>query len=195
MTSASGPGMSALTVRGSGRLRLHPHQQLRDRGVAVEGHRAGDHLVEDQTERVEIDAMVHLSARHLFRRHVARRAEQLAAARHVGGRGQRLRQAEVRDVRRARVIDQDVVRLQVAVDDAFGVRGGERVGDLPRDRDGALDRQPAFAAQDAVQILAVHEGHRDELEALDFAQVVDAEDVLVRDLRAEEQLLLEPLDG
>ena len=46
-----------------------------------------------------------------------------------------------------------------------------------------------------MQILAVHEGHRDELETLDLAQIVDAEDVLVRDLRPEEQLLLEPLDG
>jgi hypothetical protein len=70
---------------------------------------------------------------------------------------------------------------------------GERLGDLTPDRHCPIDRQPAFAAQDAVQILAVHESHREELETFDFAKIVDAEDVLVRDLRPEEQLLFEPL--
>jgi len=178
-----------------GGLGLDPHQQLRDGGVAVKWHRASDHLVEDQAEGVEIDAVIDLAARYLLRRHVAWRAQQLAAAGHVGRRRQRLRQAEIRDVGGAGSIDQDVVRLQIAMDDTFSVGGGEGLRDLAADRDGTIERQPALAAEDAVQILAIHEGHGDELEAVDFSQVVDAENVLVRDLRPEQQLLLEPLNG
>ena len=76
---------------------------------------------------------------------------------------------------------------------AFGVCRGERLGDLPRDTSRAIERQAAFAAQDRVQVLAVDVGHRDELQALDVAQVVNPEDVLVRNLRAEQQLLFEAL--
>ena len=54
-------------------------------------------------------------------------------------------------------------------------------------------RQLALALQDGRQVLAVDERHRDVLEAVDLADVVDADDVLVRDLAGEQQLLLEPL--
>ena len=178
------------------RLGLHALQQLLDRRVALERHRAGDHLVEDQAESVEVDAVIDGSSFHLLRRHVSGRAEQLAGACHGGiGRQQRLREAEVRDVRGACLVDEDVVRLQVAMDHAFGVCRGERLRHLPGDADRARQRQAAFAAEDRVQVLAVHVGHRDELQALDVAEVVNPEDVLVRDLRAEQQLLLEALHG
>ena len=41
-----------------GRLGLHALQQFLDRRVAVEWHRAGHHLVEDQPERVQVDAVI-----------------------------------------------------------------------------------------------------------------------------------------
>ena len=84
MTSASGAGVSALTIRGSGGLVCTRCSSSCDRGVAVEWHRAGDHLVEDQPECVEVDAVIEGPPFHLLRRHVARRAEQLAAACHGG---------------------------------------------------------------------------------------------------------------
>ena len=61
----------------------------------------------------------------------------------VAGRFQRLRQAEVEHLHRAVGAHLDVRRLQVAVDDALLVRGLERVGDLPRDRQGVLERNRA----------------------------------------------------
>ena len=54
-------------------------------------------------------------------------------------------------------------------------------------------RQLALALEDGGQVLALEERHRDVLEAVDLADVVDADDVLVRDLAGEQQLLLEPL--
>ena len=52
-----------------------------------------------------------------------------------------LRQAEVEHLHRAVRRDLDVRGLQVAVDDALLVRGLERVGNLPRDRQRLGDRR------------------------------------------------------
>ena len=46
-----------------------------------------------------------------------------------------------------------------------------------------------------VKILAFDIGHGDELHAGDFAHVVNAKDVLVRDLAGEDQFLLEAVQG
>ena len=46
-----------------------------------------------------------------------------------------------------------------------------------------------------LQALALDQLHREELDAVGLAQVVDAHHVLVRDLAGEHQLLLEALDG
>ena len=54
------------------------------------------------------------------------------------------------------------------------------------------DRHPALAAQDAGKIRALDVRHRDVLDAVDLADVVDADDVPVRDLAGEQQLALEP---
>ena len=65
-------------------------------------------------------------------------------------------------------------------------------GDLPGDRHHAGHGQPARLLQDARQILAFEIRHRDVLDAVDLAQVVNADDVLVGDLPGEQQFLLEP---
>ena len=52
-----------------------------------------------------------------------------------------LREAEVQDLDDAVRRDLDVRGLQVAVDDPFVVRGLERLGDLPRDRQRLAQRQ------------------------------------------------------
>jgi hypothetical protein len=47
---------------------------------------------------------------------------------------------------------------------------------------------------DGAQVGALDVLHGDELHAIGFAQVVDADDVAVRDLRGEDELLLEAVD-
>jgi hypothetical protein len=49
---------------------------------------------------------------------------------------ERFRQTEVEDLHFAVGRDLDIRRLEIAMDDAFLVRGFERIGDLPRDHQG-----------------------------------------------------------
>ncbi|CAM5585460.1 hypothetical protein SBADM41S_10164 [Streptomyces badius] len=78
------------------------------------------------------------------------------------------------------LLEQDVRWLQVAVDHAVGVAGGERVGDL-RGEQGRGDRgEGAVLAQVAVQVRAVDEVHdQGEEIALDH-QVAHPHDVRVQ---------------
>ena len=112
---------------------------------AAEGMASADQLVEDQPEREDIGLHAGAAGDELLRRHVC----DGAAARGVGrlGRGRRATacagwvevglvpiepsgQAEVEDLDQAAVGEHDVGGLQVAMEDAEPVRGGEAVGDL-----------------------------------------------------------------
>ena len=76
------------------------------------------------------------------------------------------------------------------MDDAGVVRGLQTGGDLPGERHHSRDRQ-ALVAQDGRQVRPLDVRHRDVLDAVDLAEVVNADDVLVGDLAREEQFLLE----
>jgi hypothetical protein len=104
-----------------------------------------------------------------------------------------LGEAEVGDLGGAADSEQDVRRLQVAMDDAGVVRGFESAADLPGEPHGARHRQLLLTLQDGREVVPLHVGHRDVLDALDLAEVVNAHDVLVRNLAREQQLVLEAL--
>ena len=87
--------------------------------------------------------------------------------------------------------DDDVFRLEVAVDDADVVRRRHAVGNLARQRQGMGGIQRPDPLDEGGQRLALDEAHRDVFEAADLAKVVDADDVLVSDLPREEELALE----
>ena len=148
--------------------------QLRHVG-GVERAAAGEDLVEHQAERVDVAARRDLAAGELLGRHVGRRA---GAQHFAGGAGE----AEVGDPDLAAAVEHDVRRLEIAMDDAAIVRGGEPGADLPRELDRAVLREAADAAEQRREILAVHVFHREERVALEFADVVDAADVRVRHL-------------
>ena len=104
------------------------------------GGTPGDHLVHDRAERVDVAARVGGATGGLLGRHVLGRAHRHAGAGQPAlarglGLG-RLRDAEVEhldDVGGAVARDQeDVLGLEIAVDDALAVRGGERAADLRR---------------------------------------------------------------
>ncbi len=101
---------------------------------------AGDALVEHDAEREDVAAEVELVAQDLLRAHVARRAHAGAG---LGQVAQRVvaGDAEVHQLHLALVGDDDVGRLDVAVDDAAEVRVVERTRDLQRDDRGHLHRQ------------------------------------------------------
>ncbi len=142
------------------RLVVQHRRHDREGGVPLEGAMARKHFVEDRAERKHVRARVHVPAFGLLRRHVGRRPHDDAdrSGRRgglrwherlgVGGRVQQLREAEVEHLHLAAAVHQDVRGLHVAMDDAGGVRGGERAAGLDgvvehlRDRDLALRRSP-----------------------------------------------------
>ena len=91
-------------------------------------------------------------------------------------------QAEVDDPDGAVVRDHDVLGLEVAVDDAGGVRGRQAPAGGEEDR-ANLRPGAGLAAQPRRQRLTFDELHRDEDAVVDRADVVDHDDVGVREAR------------
>ena len=75
--------------------------------------------------------------------------------------------------------------------DAHLVGRRHAVGNLPRQRERLRHGQLADTLDDGRERLAGHVAHRDVLEPAELAKVVDAHDVLVRDLPRQQQLALE----
>ena len=184
---------------------------------AAERQPSGHHLVEDAAERVDVAARTDLGeAEALLGRHVAGGAEHqsvLGHRRDVAREPFDLGEPEVEhldgDAVRpvAPALEEDVLRLEVPVDDAGLVRGGERIGD-PRAEPGreidrhrvsrhALRQRPALeelhhqvgraVGRDAevehvghARVRDLHRGHRLGLEAAPHLLV--AQDVGARQL-------------
>src|SRR5580692_11017989 len=85
----------------------------------------------------------------------------------------------------------DVLRFEVAVDDASGVSGIERQANLTNNFDGAIGGKFPVVDQDASQVGTFDEFHGDELHTIGFRHIVNANHVFVRDLMRSEQFLLE----
>ena len=90
------------------------------RRLALEWRTAGEHLVKDRTQGVDVGRRTDVPAlpARLLGGHVAGRAHDLAGLGVAVVRVDPLGQAEVGDLGRAVRGEQDVGRLQVAVDDA-----------------------------------------------------------------------------
>jgi hypothetical protein len=161
----------------------------------LEGQAAGEHLVEDDAERVEVGRRGRLLPQRLLGRHVLRRAEHGA----LGGERGLLHQAgeaEVEDLDEvlaaAAIEEVDVVGLEVAVDDAEVVGAGERGADLLEDvgdaRDGDRPAGDDLVERDAVEELHHQVGHP----VVGLAVVVDVDDVRVVDAVRRARLAEEP---
>jgi hypothetical protein len=107
--------------------------------------------------------------------------------RHVGGRAAphvpladvfgEPGEAEVGQAQLPARIEHHVRGLEIAVQDAFLVGGGQACAQLARNLQPLVRRQPADAAEQRGQVLAVDVLHRQEDDAVDLADVVDAADV------------------
>ena len=100
------------------------------------------------------------------------------------------RDAEVGDADVAVAVDHHVGRLQIAVEDASLVRGRHAGTELAREVDRLVLRDPPDPAQQRCQVLAVDVLHRQEAAAVGVAEVVEPDDVLVRDLPGCAQLVV-----
>ena len=131
-----------------GQLLAHVLHRHRDLVLAVEGDVAREHLEEDDAERVEVALGVDVLAQGLLGRDVVGRAQHAAVGRQPL-LVERAGDPEVGDLGRALLVDEDVLGLDVAVDDAAVVGGAQRAGDLDRVGHRLADGQAAVAA-DAV---------------------------------------------
>jgi hypothetical protein len=97
------------------------------RGGSVEGHGPGEHHVEHDAGAPDVHLLVVLPPRHHLGRDVAGRPDE---ARHGAAVPEPVGGAEVPEPEHAGGVEEEVVRLDVAVRDPAEVAGRERVGDL-----------------------------------------------------------------
>jgi hypothetical protein len=163
ITTASNRGRQRGELAGAGRRRRQV--LLLDLGgvAALEREAPGGELEEQDAEGVDVGARVDRLAADLLGRHRLRRAEQggvgdggvLAGRRPLGD-------AEVDQGvagRLAALPHHHVGRLDVAVDDAAGVRRRQRRADLLGDLEDLADRQAAAAGQLDAQVLTLEPLH------------------------------------
>jgi hypothetical protein len=115
--------------------------------VAAEGWLARDERVDERARLVDVGARVGDAVRELLGRHEFRRAH----VRHE------IRQAEVGDRDVLLAVDEDVGGLEVAVKEALGVRGLQRLEDLARDLPDLAQVVPLAGLEDRGERLAL--GH------------------------------------
>ena len=137
-------------------------------GGAGERGLSREHLVQHAGERVEIAPAVEvLLAGGLLRAHIGRRPDRhpRPGERLAAGGTHRLGDPEVRHHRVA-ALEQDVLRLDVAVDDAPAVRVAQRVGHLAGDPKRVVHRELLFAGQPVAEGLSLDERHHVEQEII-----------------------------
>ncbi len=165
-----------------GRFAGEPPGQSLQRRVVGEGRPAGEEFVEDGPEGVDVGGGGQGAvAAGLFGGHVPRRADDQAGARQRLAAEQALGDAEVRQVRSPARVEQDVRRLQVAVQQAVLVRVVDRPRDRRHEAGGAAnvagDRRPLGEAAPLDQL---HAEERDAHAAqAPLADLVDRHDVRV----------------
>ena len=111
----------------------------------------------------------------LLRRHVAGRAHDLTRAGQTAVALELLRQPEVGDPRVAVLVEQDVARLEVAVNHAALVGIVDRFGNRGHQR-GRLAGRKRSVGQPLGQALALDEAHREVVLALVLADLEDRDD-------------------
>ncbi len=146
-------------------------------GIAAEGFLAAEQFVEDDAQGIDVRAAVGAVriAAGLFGRHVGRCAEDFAFERHTDFAGIVLGQAEIEQVGFAAGIDDDVRRLQVAMDDAGLVGVVEGIGDLLADARGLLEGE-GMDLDPIVELGTVDKVADDEDTSADVADLVHGDD-------------------
>src|SRR4029077_16023164 len=130
--------------------------------VALVRTLAGDALEEHTAECVKVRASVHGAPSDLLGRDVVDRADEAAVAGKAADRRDVPRQAEVAHVRtitRGCVLDEDVPRLHVSMDEAGAMPRCERLAGLSHQLDRAPGLETPLAPQELAQIDSVHIFH------------------------------------
>jgi hypothetical protein len=157
----------------------------------VEGRRAREALVQDAGQRVAVGTRVDGFAADLFRSEIVERADHLPGVRR--GAAELLGDPEVGQVDVAVLIEQDVRRLDVAVDETAAVRGVERARDLGENRDRTIGRELGLAFEHGLQVTPLDVAHGEVELPIVFARLVDRDHVRVVERGRHTRLLQEAL--
>ena len=103
-----------------------------------------------------------------------------------------MRQSEVHYQHLALLVNHDVLRFQVAMDDVGSMCRFEPAADLADNVD-ALRVGECLAAQSALKVLAIQKLHGDEFRLVRHSQVENSNDIAVCDLPGEDQFPLKTL--
>ncbi len=176
-------------VRDRDRLLRDVLDQQRAGPRAPERHIPREHLIRDDAQRIEIAAAIDFAiARALLGTHVGRRPD-----RHPGRGQPRVRAAGVADRARDAEVghhraptigrQQDVVRLDVAVDYAARMGVGEGARHLRQQPPRLRDGHPGIPGQTPRQRVAVDVRHDEEHQSLTLVDREDRNNVGMRQLR------------
>ncbi len=159
--------------------------------LSIEWNPAGDAFIENDTHGVDVAPSIRrTAAARLLGRHVIRGAHHRARARHLhafAAQRLELRDPEIDDfdvIAEAGLLleHENVIRLQIAVNDARSVGGTEPLRDLQRDRRHVFGRHPSEAANARRQWFSIQELEHHEVRAVrQRAQIEHLEDVVVAD--------------
>ena len=169
-----------LQVRDGGWLRVAVHVEQRERLVGGERQRSRQHPEEDHAERIDVACRPDRLGGGLFRREVRSRAQhrpglgQCARARHAAG------EPEVAELRPFFLVEEDVRRLQVTVDEPSVVELREACRNAVRHALRLRERQRALL-QAILERPARQPFERQERAGFVLAVVVDPHHVLVRE--------------
>ena len=168
-------------ARQVGRIALQPGEGRVGVGLTDERNAARQAFVEDKTERVEVGASVEAASAHLLRRQVLGRTHHHVVAGQVVTTVEALGDAEVGQQHSSVRGHQDVAGLDVAVDEAGPVGGVEGGGDTRADVDRQFRAEAGLDVEQLTQALAVDELHHDGLTATLGEDIVDGDDVRMRE--------------
>ena len=155
------------------------HERDLLRGVRVIRQVAREHLIEHDAEGIQVAARVGIEALGLLGRDIVHGADGLPAALLVNvlERGD----AEVSDLDHVIVRDHDVLRLDVPVDDAVGVRVLQRLADLRGVVQRLRGAEYTVLRHALFERLALDELHDNILRLAAVADIVDRNDIRLRE--------------
>ncbi len=183
-------------LRGQRTRRLR-HQPRHDGLHCGSGERrfAGQHLVGHCGQRIHIRSRIDGAfACGLLGAHVLRRAEAQSSLRHAlaGGALHSERDTEVGD-ECAAIVQVNVLRLDVAMNDVLAMCVIERTGDLGCDAHRVGNRQLSFALQSCAQRFAGHERHHVVQQPVSLSAVKQRQNVRMLQARSGANLGQKPL--
>ena len=100
-------------------------------------------------------------------------------------------EAKIENLHAARIGDEDIAGSDVAMNDAFGMSGLKRIGDVDAEVDELMDIERTVG-QAVAQRASLEQLHDDERMAVDFADVVDGADAAVIQGRGGASLGVQP---